>query len=323
MKNKLLHIILLLVLLGSFSKANAQNKELTGYRIEGDEIVFSFDKRDYKKGSDEGFFGKTIEFKDFDIYSVVVSGEFNNWSKDKWKMTKIDENIYELRKKIDDFSDDFTWEFKYVVNNTYWAEPSKNDINISNAKKDGYPLFVYNLKLFTTTINKNGNATFKLEGFQDAKEVVLAGSFNKWDEKVFTMNKKNDHWELTLQLKPGIHEYKFIVDGTWIHDPNNNLSRGNEHGSLNSIKEIKKNIVFKLRGFENATRVILAGTFNDWSEDKFIMSKSNDGWIYHIDLPGGKHSYKFIVDQKWMLDPDNPVKEYDENGHINSVIIIK
>ncbi|GAA3608089.1 hypothetical protein GCM10022396_26690 [Flavivirga amylovorans] len=33
--------------------------------------------------------------------------------------------------------------------------------------------------------------------------------------------------------------------------------------------------------------------------------------------------YKFIVDGKWMTDSDNPIREYDGKGNINSVCIIK
>ncbi|TMM28695.1 hypothetical protein FDT66_13800 [Polaribacter aestuariivivens] len=35
------------------------------------------------------------------------------------------------------------------------------------------------------------------------------------------------------------------------------------------------------------------------------------------------YHYKFIVDGSWELDPNNSIKEYDGNGHINSVIMVK
>ena len=123
MKKIITHNILLFLLLVTI-QTFAQNEKVKGYRIEGDEIIFSFDKRDYTKVSKNNYWSKS-DFEDIDINNVVVSGEFNNWSLHKWKMIKLNENIYELRKKINDFTDEFLWEFKFVINNYYWAEPSK------------------------------------------------------------------------------------------------------------------------------------------------------------------------------------------------------
>jgi len=317
-----LHIIYFFLVISSFS-VYAQSKGFKGYRIEADEIVFAFDKRDYKKASSDSF-GLRRDFDDLDIESVVVSGKFNNWSKDKWYMTKIDENRYELRKKIKDFTDEFSWEFKFVINNSYWAEPSRNDPNISEAIKEGRKIRgVYNLKMYMAYPSEDGNACFKLNGFKNAKKVIVAGSFNKWNEEVFQMNKVEDGWELTLQIKPGIYQYRFIVDRKWMEDPNNNYKTKNEYGEYNSVINIKFPITFNLPGYKNAKQVILAGSFNNWSEDEIKMKKTSEGWTHTIRLSGGKHHYKYIVDGNWILDEVNTVKEYDGKGHINSVCMVK
>lgn len=57
-----------------------------------------------------------------------------------------------------------------------------------------------------------------------AKEVVIAGSFNSWDSKNGTKavyNEKTGYWEAEETLAPGIYEYKYIVDNTWLTDPCN------------------------------------------------------------------------------------------------------
>jgi len=300
----------------------AQNEPIKGYRIEGDEIVFSFDKRDYKKATND-VYGQKIDFEDLDINNVVVSGEFNDWSLNKWKMTKINENIYELRKNITDFTDEFSWEFKFAVNNLFWAEPSQKYMNIAQAKKNGHSLGVYNLKFYTALPDENGNATFKLNGHLNAKKVILSGSFNRWDEKIFSMYKTEEGWELKLQLNPGEYEYKFIVDGSWMEDPNNLSKKRNEFNGFNSIINIGQLVTFNLIGYNDAEKVILSGSFNDWSENSYCMDKVKNGWKFTVKLPHGKHHYKFIVDDNWIVDPRNPVKEYDNNGNINSVFIVK
>lgn len=301
----------------------AQNDTFKGYKIKGDTVVFAFDVRDYSKFTQE-YTGQISDFEDFDIENVVVSGEFNLWSRDHWKMKKVDEFNYELRKHIDDFTDEFSWEFKFIINNSYWAEPSKNDPNVSKAIKDGQNLHkVYNLKMYTAYPDEYGNASFKLKGYKNAKKVILAGSFNKWNETLFKMNKTNDGWELTLQIKPGVYQYRFIVDGHWMEDPDNTNKIENEFDAYNSVIDIKKYTAFKLKGYTNADKVILAGSFNDWNKHDFVMRKMDYGWKYVVPLTGGKHQYKFIVDGKWIVDPNNSVKEYDGDGHVNSVCMVK
>ena len=322
MKQLATHIVILVF---AFISVNtyAQKDSFKGYSIEGDTIVFSFDKNDYKKATHD-FRGNKRDFDDLDIENVVVSGEFNNWSKNKWYMTKVDNDRYELRKSIHDFTDEFSWEFKFVINNFYWAEPSRKDSNIAKATKNGQRLHgVYNLKMYVAHPNKKGNAHFKLKGFKDAKKVIVAGSFNKWDENLFKMNKAEDGWELTLKIKPGVYEYRFIVDGKWMEDPSNIHKAKNEYREYNSLIDIKEYAAFKLRGFTNAKKVVLSGSFNNWNEHDFVMRKMDYGWKYVLPLSGGKHHYKFIVDGKWVLDPNNSVKEYDGNGHVNSVCMIK
>ncbi len=322
MKHIVSHIVIIVFAFISLN-THAQKDSFKGYRIEGDTIVFSFDSRDYSKFTQE-YTGKAHDFEDLDIENVVVSGQFNLWSRDNWKMKQVDTFKYELRKSIHDFTDEFSWEFKFVINNSYWAEPSKKDLNITKAIKDGHKLIgIYNLKMYTAIPSDNGNACFKLHGYGDAKKVIVAGSFNKWNEDLFKMNKVEDGWELTLKIKPGVYEYRFIVDGKWMEDPNNIHKVRNEFYEYNSLIDIKEYTAFKLRGYTNAKKVILAGTFNNWNEHDCVMQKMDYGWKYVLPLSGGKHHYKFIVDGKWILDPNNSVKEYANDGHINSVCMVK
>ncbi len=308
----------------TISSNNAYSQNSKGYVIDGDDVVFAFHRADYNEGSDDTFGGR-VAFDDLNIENVVVSGEFNNWSKHRWNMTKIDKDTYELRKPLSKFSNAFSWEFKFIVNNQYWAEPDKNDPNIASAKENGRPLHVYNLKMFTGAYpDSTGNVRFRLRGFEDAKKVIVAGSFNKWNEQLFKMYKIENGWELKLQMKSGEYEYRFIVDGQWMEDPTNPDKVLNEFGEYNSHINIGKYVIFLLKGHQNANKVVLAGSFNDWDENEFQMKKTeNEHWSYRLPLSAGKHHYKFIVDGNWMLDPANTVKEDDGMGNVNSVYMVK
>ena len=73
-----------------------------------------------------------------------------------------------------------------------------------------------------------------------AKNVVVAGSFNKWDTKKLLAKKDSKgNWSAKVALKPGRHEYKFIVDGAWINDPRCTSCVANSLGSHNCVIEVK------------------------------------------------------------------------------------
>lgn len=70
----------------------------------------------------------------------------------------------------------------------------------------------------------------------NARVVYLAGEFNKWSPTATPMRKRADgEWAVTLQLPPGQYEYKLIVDGKWIADPENPTQKDDTYGGKNSV----------------------------------------------------------------------------------------
>ena len=70
-----------------------------------------------------------------------------------------------------------------------------------------------------------------------------------------------------------------------------------------------RTIIFKLKGYDDAKQVNVAGSFNNWNSERAIMQRQNGAWVYTTEAPEGKVSYKFIVDGRWMPDPANPETE--------------
>ncbi len=55
---------------------------------------------------------------------------------------------------------------------------------------------------------------------------------------------------------------------------------------------------------EDAESVFVAGTFNDWSASSIPLKKGRNGnWSTTVDLPSGRHEYKFIIDGRWCCKP--------------------
>ena len=70
----------------------------------------------------------------------------------------------------------------------------------------------------------------------DARNVYVAGSFNDWKPEMAPLVPQgNGRWVGDLTLKPGRHEYLFVVDGQWVPDPNAKESVQNPFGGRNSI----------------------------------------------------------------------------------------
>lgn len=73
-----------------------------------------------------------------------------------------------------------------------------------------------------------------------AKRVMVAGSFNKWDTGNLPAKKDSKgNWVAKVPLKPGKHEYKFVVDEAWTNDPRCTLCVANPLGSQNCVVEVK------------------------------------------------------------------------------------
>lgn len=82
------------------------------------------------------------------------------------------------------------------------------------------------------------------------------------------------------------------------------------------------NVEFRLKGYSNAKTVTVAGSFNDWSPSSVKMKREGDEWVVKTIAEPGKHMYKFVIDGNWILDPANK-ETGNENGHTNSVVVVK
>jgi dienelactone hydrolase len=82
------------------------------------------------------------------------------------------------------------------------------------------------------------------------------------------------------------------------------------------------NTTFRLEGHPKAHRVALAGSFNGWDSRHVLCGRQGDEWVCRVDLPVGRHLYRFVVDDEWILDPGNPAREDDGQGSVNSLLVV-
>ena len=80
-----------------------------------------------------------------------------------------------------------------------------------------------------------GNTTFTLRGYEGARVVALAGSFNGWDSQHVLCGKENRRWVCRVDLPAGKYLYQFVVDDEWITDPDNPVTENSGNGGAGSV----------------------------------------------------------------------------------------
>lgn len=231
---------------------------------------------------------------------VYLSGSFNNWNPRELLMTKTSSGW-----QLPLYLADGTHTYRFVVDGNWIADPANAD------------RFPNEFREFNSVIRVGKPYVFRLEGYTDARQVILSGSFNGWRNDELYMTKTATGWELPYTLGPGNYAYNFIVDGKVAKPVNTSIGKD---GDLYFV--IEPNYIFRLKGFPDAKSVYLAGDFNDWSPNTFAMTRQGDEWIFAVNISPGKHLYKFIVDGNWILDPGNKLWEQNDPGTGNSVIWI-
>jgi 1,4-alpha-glucan branching enzyme len=72
-----------------------------------------------------------------------------------------------------------------------------------------------------------------------ARAAAVVGSFNDWDASRTPMSRElAGSWKATVWLPAGRYEYRFVVDGQWISDPNAKEHVQNTFGSTNSVRVV-------------------------------------------------------------------------------------
>jgi hypothetical protein len=75
--------------------------------------------------------------------------------------------------------------------------------------------------------------------FAETRQVFLAGEFNGWNGTATPLRQDGTGRSFVdLPLQPGRYEYKFVVDGEWLHDPANPETVDSGWGGRNSVMTV-------------------------------------------------------------------------------------
>ena len=128
-----------------------------------------------------------------------------------------------------------------------------------------------------------------------------------------------------------------VKDATDVGDQIYELKKGDDtneskdktsltHDKEKEIKEpndgkISLTFTYKFEKGKQPKTVLLCGSFSNWKEQLPLTFESfNERWSITLRLQRGKHSYKYIVDGKWVI---NPMERHEnQGGNENNVIEI-
>ncbi|WP_207496795.1 glycogen-binding domain-containing protein [Aridibaculum aurantiacum] len=246
------------------------------------------------------------------LMQLIKSSRPDSLKQAGWQL-QLKDGVYVLTKPFAELES-----FKHPSDKVNFADAANNALMfpaVSSSVRFGYNRF-RNKHPFAV---KDSVVTFFLKNNTRAQRVMLAGSFNNWDSQVLPMRRTDSGWIANVKLGSGKYWYKFVIDGNWQIDHDNQLRENDGLGNMNSVY-FKTNTNFFTTAFPNAAKVFVAGSFNNWRQRDLPMERTASGWILPLYLADGTHTYKFVVDGKWQTDEQNPKRVPDEFGGYNSVV---
>jgi hypothetical protein len=150
------------------------------------------------------------------ITSIVVRGQFNDWSGDAMRMT-LHDGVWSVTAALDPD----TYEYKYVFNGDGWADDmcasatwgnppgGRIDPDITQCAGGGNGL---------VEVDAGGLLahTFRYQPHADTEEItsiVVRGQFNDWSGDAMRMTEHNGVWSVTRGFESGTYQYKYVFNG--------------------------------------------------------------------------------------------------------------
>jgi len=191
---------------------------------------------------------------------------------------------------------------------------------------------------------------------ENVTSVNVAGDFDGWDPSdpatAMQYDPATGEWSVIIYLTPGAHQYKYVINGNWPNDMQNDhpvtggpvdpdlgdwyLNYVNDgFGGKNAVRVIRapcnavdtRSVTFRYVPAEGETvnSVNVAGDFNNWSSSAAAMSydPGKGEWSITLYLTPGPHQYKYVINGNWPgnMATDHPITggpvDPDAQGYYN------
>lgn len=146
--------------------------------------------------------------------------------------------------------------------------------------------------------------------------VYIAGSFNGWKYKNNPLKRNGTKWEITLNLKPRVYQYKFVFEvkgssePTWTHDLDSLDVKLNEFMNFNSIVRVNKDGSIRKKDYYD--KVVESDMFIYYYRSKDFKDSGNTFAEYKNRC---ETQSKKILDFLELPKPDYKIKLFLIKGH--------
>ncbi len=148
----------------------------------------------------------------------------------------------------------------------------------------------------------------------DTNKIYVMGNFNNWNRTSHPLQFDGLSWSLTLPFPPGNYEYKFVVNGEELLDPQNKFYKPNGLGGHNSI--------FSYNGTVNKALCIAKHGWIDSKNELLFIEQNvhNDSLSYEIMF---NNQYLSPSYYKWVEDNEQSftTKLSVNIGHLNDGVL--
>src|SRR5580704_8738143 len=228
-------VCLLMLLCGD--RSFAQERREPSYTIRNGRMFITIGKEIGKARLDS--FVDKYDLSDLDLPKIIF-GKINTGKLERsgWRIDINDEHRLVVSKTIEGIGQLGDPEKRMALTedhpNNYDQFPPQNDMIVYgvNRFRGKFPFAV-----------KDSLVTFFLKERPHARKVLLAGSFTNWQSGALPMTHTDSGWIASVKLGPGKYWYKFIVDGGWTVDHDNDLEENDPSGNTNSVFYVT-NVVF-------------------------------------------------------------------------------
>ena len=113
--------------------------------------------------------------------------------------------------------------------------------------------------------------------------VKVAGTWNNWKPQNLIYNQEDDTWMLSLSLKPGTYQYKYIIDGDWIHDPSKRWIE-DDTGNVNNVIVVESLLDIVVRNYRMANlQKIVRRLRKTHAEIKELKQRLGTCWYSEVE----------------------------------------
>lgn len=113
---------------------------------------------------------------------------------------------------------------------------------------------------------------------------------------------------------------------TQSNNPHLNTVKINCDGMQHNImvsNEYTEKVTFEYLHSDGIENIFLMGNFNDWDRMSLPLEKKDGLWKRIVNFVPGNYEYKFVIDQKELIDPLNGDSISNGLGGWNSVLMVK